>query len=139
MSFILVFILACVYLISCTLLHFRKNPQEDSLEEMTKKGKVATSEKSEMIPLFSDTMYSRDGATSTWEVMYYLLEEEKPRPLLAKATFDAHVSSNASYFEIACSFLHRIAARPKIITYTYMVKWIIDMVDVSDREFNNNR
>jgi len=36
----------------------------------------------------------------------------------------------------ACSFFHCIAARPKIIPYTNMVKWVIDEVDILDREFN---
>lgn len=72
---------------------------EDSLEAMTKKGKEAVSKKSEMIPLFSDTTCERDGGSSTWEAMYDLLEKEKPRPLVAKATTDAHVSSDSSYFD----------------------------------------
>lgn len=50
--------------------------------------------------------------------------------LVIKATTDGLVSSDASFFETTCSFLHRIAARPKIIPYTDMVKWIIDQVDV---------
>ena len=69
--------------------------------------------------------------------MYDLLEEEKPRPLVTKATTDGHVSSNASFFETTCSFMHCIATRPKIIPYTDMVKWIIDQVDILDREFRN--
>lgn len=43
--------------------------------------------------------------------------------------------SDASINELACSFLHRIAMRLKIIPYTNMVKWIIDDADISDREF----
>ena len=71
--------------------------------------------------------------------MYYLLEEEKPRPLVAKDTTNAHASSDASYLETSCSFLHCIATRLKIIPYTDMVKWIIDQVDVSDKEFKNSK
>ena len=65
---------------------------------MEKRGKAAASEKLEMIPLFSDTMCSIDGGTSPREAMYDLLEEEKPRPLVAKATTDGHVFSRASFF-----------------------------------------
>ena len=75
----------------------------------------------------------------TWEAIYNLLEEEKPRPLVAKAMTYAQESSDASYFEIACSFLHRIVARTKTILYTDMVKWVIDEVDISDRTFKNKR
>lgn len=32
-----------------------------------------------------------------------------------------------------------IAAQEKIIPYTDMVKWIIDVVGISDREFKNHR
>lgn len=35
--------------------------------------------------------------------------------------------------------MHHIAVRPKIISYTYMVKWIIYQVDISNREFKNNK
>jgi len=73
---------------------------------MVKKGNVIASQKPEMVPLFFDTTCSKDGGTSTWETMYNLLEEEQPRPLVTKATTDAQESSDASYFEIACSFLH---------------------------------
>ena len=44
-------------------------------------------------------------------------------------------SSDASMLEIACSFLHRIATRLKIIPYIDIVKWVIDEADISDREF----
>ena len=57
--------------------------------------------------------------------------------MVTKTTTNGHASLDASIFEMACSFLHYIAARPKIILYTYMVKWIIDQVDVLDREFKN--
>lgn len=75
----------------------------------------------------------------TWEAMYNLLEGENPRPLEVKATVDATISSNASCFEPTSSFLHKIVARPKILPYTDMVRWIIDEVDVSDRTFRNSR
>jgi len=64
--------------------------------------------------------------------MYNLLEEEKPRLLVTKATTDAQESSDASYFETTCSFPHWIVARQKIIPYTDMVKWVIDEVDFID-------
>ena len=73
---------------------------------MAKKGKAAASEKSDMVPLFSDTTCNKDGGTMTWEAMYNLLEEEQPKPLVTKATDDAQESFDASYFETTCSFLH---------------------------------
>lgn len=67
--------------------------------------------------------------------MYKLLEDEQPRVMQDKVTVDGHDSSEASLIELACLFLHHIAARSKILPYTDMVKWIIDHVDISNREF----
>lgn len=67
--------------------------------------------------------------------MYQLLEEEQPRILETMITVDGCDSSDASITELACSFVHRIATRPKLIPYTNMVKWILDNTDISNREF----
>lgn len=75
----------------------------------------------------------------TWEVLHNLLEEEHLRPLEKKATVDAQESYDPSYFERTWSFLHRIAAQPKISPYTDMVKCVIDEVEIADRTFKNHR
>jgi len=67
--------------------------------------------------------------------MYQLLEEENPRIMKVTVTTDGCGSSKASLIELACLFLHRIVARPKVLPYMDMVKWIIDHADISDREF----
>ena len=67
--------------------------------------------------------------------MYNLLEEENPRVMEVEATVGSHVSSEASITELACLFLHRIVERPKILPYTDMVKWILDNVDIRNRQF----
>lgn len=72
--------------------------------KMAKKGKAIASEKSYMTPLFSNTTCNKDIGTTSWEAMYNILEEEKPKPLETKATANAEESSDASYFEVACSF-----------------------------------
>ena len=102
---------------------------------MGKKGKALVSEKTEMTPLFTDTTCTREAGISTWEGMYSLLEEENPRVMEVTAITDVHGSSEASLIELACSFLHRIAARPKILPYTDMVKWVIDNADRMDKKF----
>lgn len=101
---------------------------------MVKEGKAVVPEKSEMTLLFTNTTCSREGGTSTWEAMYNILEEEQPRIPETKVTVDSCDSSNASMFETTCSFLHHLDVRPKIIPYTYMVKWVTDEVDILDRE-----
>lgn len=67
--------------------------------------------------------------------MYNLLEEDNPRVMKVTAVTGSHSSSQASLEELACSFLHRIAARPKIIPYTDMVKWILDSAEIKNRKF----
>ena len=51
------------------------------------------------------------------------------------AVSDSQGSSEASLEELACSFLHRIEARPKILPYTDMIKWILDKAEMNNRQF----
>jgi len=67
--------------------------------------------------------------------MYNLLEEEYLKVMEVEATIGSHSSSEASIIELACSFVHRIAAKPRILPYTEMVKWILDSTDIRDRQF----
>ena len=104
---------------------------------MGKKGKAPVTEKTEMMPLFIDTNCTREAGISTWEGMYSLLEEENPRVMEVTVTANARGSSKASLTELACSFLHCIAVRPKILPYTNMVKWVIDDANITDRKFRS--
>lgn len=88
-----------------------------------------------MTPLYTDATCNRDASVTTWEGMYILLEEENPKVTEVTTTADSHGSSKASITELACSFLHRIAARPKILPYTDMVKWVLDSAEITDRQF----
>ena len=102
---------------------------------MGKKGKAPSSEEKEMAPFYTDTACNRDAGIATWEGMYNILEEENPRVMEVEATAGSHSSSEVSITELACSFLCRIAARPKILPYTDMVKWILDSDDIRNRQF----
>ena len=97
---------------------------------MGKKNKAQGSEvkekTKEMTPLYTDTTCNRDAGISTWDGMYRLLEEEKPRIMKVTAVAGAPCSSELTLEDLACSFLHRIATRPKILPYTDMIKWILD-------------
>ena len=90
-------------------------------------------------PLFSDTTCTIDRGTSSWEAMYNLLENEGPKKIQTEATTNDTTSSQASYFEVASSSLHIISARPNILPYTDMVKWIIDNINISDCAFQTLR
>jgi len=109
--------------------------QRNTQDIMGKKSKASSSEEKEMAPLYTNTTCNRDVGIATWESMYNLLEEENPRVMEVTATTGSHSSSEATITELACSFLHRIAARPKILPYMDMVKWILDSVDVINRQF----
>ena len=102
---------------------------------MGKKDKALSSESKEMASLYTDTAYKKDAGITTWEGMYNLLEEENPRVMQVTATAGSHWSSEASLTELACSLLHRIAARPKILPYTDMIKWVLDSTDITNRQF----
>src|SRR5271168_753456 len=67
--------------------------------------------------------------------MYRLLEEENPRVIKVDTVAGSQRSSEASLEELACSFLHRIAARPKILPYTDMIKWILHNAEMNNRQF----
>lgn len=106
---------------------------------MGKKNKAQTSEAKEktkeMAPLYTYTACNRDVGISTWESMYRILEEENPRIMKVAAVAGSQRSSEASLEELACSFLHTIAARPKILPCTDMIKWILDNADMNNRQF----
>lgn len=129
------------YFLHCP--NFKKFPVETMLEKMVKKGnknaKATVSEDLDMVPLFSDTTWNKDGGTTSWEATYNLLDEENTRVLETKATTDVEDSSEDFYFEAACSFLHKIVVRPKLLPYMDMVRWIIDNVDILDRTLRNFR
>ena len=97
---------------------------------MGKKGKALSSEDKEMTPLYIDIACSRDVGITTWEGMYNLLEEENPKIMDVTATVGSQGSSEASITDLACSFLHQIAARPKILPYTDMVKWVLGSTNI---------
>lgn len=99
---------------------------------MGKTGKAPISKEKEMAPLYTDIACNRDASIATWESMYSLLEEDNPKVMEVAATARSHGSSEASIIQLACSFLHRIAARPKIVPYTNMVKWVLDNADIKN-------
>lgn len=109
--------------------------QSSIQDTMEKKGKAPMSEDKDMAPLYTDAVCNRDTSISTWEGIYNLLEEENPKVTEFLATAGSQNSSEASVADLACSFLHWIAARPKILPCTDMVKWVLDNVDIKNRQF----
>ena len=98
-------------------------------------GSEAKENMKEMVPLYTNTTCNKDAGISTWESMYRLLEEGNPRVMKVIVVASSQRSSEASLEELACSFLHRIAAKPKILPYTDMIKWILDNAEMNNRQF----
>lgn len=109
---------------------------QSKVQDITgKKGKAPSSKDKEITPLYTDTTCNKDAGITTWEGMYNLLEEEDPKVMEVTTTTGSHGSSEASITNLACSYLHRVAARPKILPYMDMVKWILDSADITNRQF----
>ena len=99
-----------------------RSTQSRTQDTMGNKGKDPSSEDTKMAPLCTDTTCNKDVGITTWEGMYNLLKEEDPKVMEVTTTAGSHGSSEVSITDLACSFLHRIAERPKILPYTDMVK-----------------
>ena len=84
--------------------------------------------------LISDTTCLGLGNTS-WQSIYNLIEAEEPEEVSEEATADSTNKSEASLKDLADSYLHRIAAREKIIPYTDVVRWVVEEIPVSNRTF----
>ena len=48
-------------------------------------------------------------------------------------------TSDVTSFDVACSFVHKVAARTKVLPYTDMVKWEINHLNIKDRNFKDSR
>ena len=104
------------------------------MQKQTKKTVVET-EDIEMAPIFSNIVCDVVGGTTTWEVIFNRLEDEHPKIIITRATTGSIKPSRPQCRDASCSFLHRIAARPKILPYTDMIKWILDDAELHHRQF----
>lgn len=62
-------------------------------------------------------------ANTRWESIYNLIEVEEPEEVSEEAKTDSRNKSEATLKELACSYLHKIAARENILPYTNVVRW----------------
>ena len=74
-------------------------------------------------------------AKTTWQSTYNLIEAEEPKVTGVQATTGSSRKSDGTLKDLANSFLHRIAAREKILPYTDVVKWAIEEIPITDRTF----
>lgn len=82
--------------------------------------------------LISDTTCLGLGNTS-WQSIYNLIEVEEPETVSVQATADSTRKLEASLKDLADSYLHRIAAREKILPYTNVVRWAVEKIRVMNR------
>lgn len=74
----------------------------------------------------------------SWESIYNLLEVEEPKELEEEATTDSTSKSENMLKELACSYLHRIAVRAKVLPYNDMGRWIIESIATTDKTFTTS-
>ena len=70
--------------------------------------------------LISDTTCLGLGNT-TWQSIYNLVEAEEPQQTTVEASADASQKSDATLKDLADSYLHKIAAREKILPYLSLI------------------
>jgi len=72
--------------------------------------------------------------------MYKLFEDEGPKVTerIVTAKDRVHVSK-ITYIDVANLFPYRIGARPGILPYMDMIRWVIDHMNIADRNFMTQR
>jgi len=85
---------------------------------------------------FSDTACTLDVGVSNWEAMYNLFEDEGPKFTERIVTAEDRVFvSQITYSDVDNSFLHRIGTHPRFLPYMDMIRWVIDHMNIADRNF----
>jgi len=86
------------------------------------------------VRLFSDTICTKYSGNSSWEEMYKFLKNEEPKVTQRIVTIDDTTPvSNTTFSDMANYFLDRIAARPRLLPYIDMVRWVVDNLSIFDR------
>lgn len=91
-----------------------------------------------MLSIFVDKVCNADGGATVWEVIYNRIEDERSEVTITKAKKDSIQPSAVQFRDVACSFLHRIGARAKILPYMDMIRWVVENVNIEYRQFKNS-
>lgn len=109
---------------------------------MTKKSRkvkvpIIAKDEPKKLVLIADTAYSGLDRTS-WESMYNLLEAEDPTEIEEEGSMTGSTDKLENTLnDLASSFLHRIAARAKVLPHNDLVRWVIESNNMIDRAFFN--
>jgi hypothetical protein len=79
--------------------------------------------------LYSDTTTRLTGSIKSWAQVYEILEEEKSI-ISDDGSEEEDVLNINKLKEVTKSELHKVATRPKLFPYTYMIHWALEHVDV---------
>lgn len=107
----------------------KKSKKTTSAPTSSAVGKILIDKKKGLI---SDTTCS-DLNKTTWHGTYNLIESEQPTVIVVEATANSPRKSESTLKDLANSFLHKIAAREKILPYTDVVRWAIEEIPILDR------
>jgi len=69
---------------------------------------------------------------------YNWLEDEWAEVTISKEILDSIQPSIVKFRDVAFSFLHRIRERAKILPYTDVIRWVVENVNIEDRQFKNS-
>lgn len=74
-------------------------------------------------------------------MIYKLFEDENLRVIVKHTVVvdDSPPSNGVVWNDVANSLFHKIVAHPKILPYTYMVRWVVDQLEITDRTFITSR
>jgi len=97
------------------------------------KQSIAETESTYMSSIFTDTVCTAVGGAIAWQTIYTTMENENPEVRDIWPTADSTKPSGVQFRDVACSFLHRIAARDRLLPYTVMIRWVVENTKVEDR------
>jgi len=80
-----------------------------------------------------------DGGVIASDVIYNRLEDEHPKITIINATTDSIKPSGFQFRYVAYSFLHRIGARARILSYTYIIRWMVENLNIEGTKFRNSK
>jgi hypothetical protein len=98
----------------------------------TRRQDPSVEESNPNLDIYSDTTALLTDSIKSWAQVYEILEDEKSIPSDESSEGEDVLTIN-KLKEVAKSELHKVAARPKLLPYTDMIRWALDHVDISTR------
>lgn len=88
----------------------------------------------------SNTVCTRDSGHSSWESIYKYFEDEEPKVTVRTIMVDDKTpTSKTTPQDATNSFLYKIGARPRLFSYTDMIRWVVDTVNIIEWKFHTQK